>query len=309
MPKAPEWLSGDIQEFYPICQGNIRAIQHAIRDKRGVDIAYMTISDRLTRLGLERPRAKGKAPPIEAPTPDRSTPQPTAPVMDEAVSTGADIVPVIMSDPLSADEAQILAHYEEVIARGIKTFVEVGRALMTIRDRKLYRANYATFEAYCRERWDLSRPYAYQLIDAAVVVENLSGITDIVPVNEAQAQPLTRLPPEEQMEVWAEVVKTAAASGVTAKHVKTTISRVKGQTTGATQAKPAAPAPAPRRPPRLVVQEGLVWGLREVSDHDAWDVLSSLWGGLDALAPKYQSLRGMLDRVQRQFPKGYGPIR
>lgn len=251
---------------------------------------------------VSSPRASAEEQPGQIGLDDADTPA-------DAVFGIPDISPVIMSDPLSADEAQILAHYEEVIARGIKTFVEVGRALMTIRDRKLYRANYATFEAYCRERWDLSRPYAYQLIDAAVVVENLSGITDIVPVNEAQAQPLTRLPPEEQMEVWAEVVKTAPASGVTAKHVKTTISRVKGQTTGATQAKPAATAPAPRRPPRLVVQEGLVWGLREVSDHDAWDVLSSLWGGLDALAPKYQSLRGMLDRVQRQFPKGYRPIR
>ena len=32
MPKkAPEWLDDDIQEFYPTCQGNIRAIQRAIQ--------------------------------------------------------------------------------------------------------------------------------------------------------------------------------------------------------------------------------------------------------------------------------------
>ena len=56
MPKkAPEWLNADIQEFYPICQGNIRAIQRAIQEKRGVEIAYMTISDRMDQLGLERP--------------------------------------------------------------------------------------------------------------------------------------------------------------------------------------------------------------------------------------------------------------
>ena len=149
-------------------------------------------------------------------------------VPTEPVSGIPDMVPGGISAPLSSDEAEILEHYE-VIER--ETFVEVGRALMTIRDRKLYRANYATFEAYCRERWDLSRPYAYQLIDASVVVENLSGITDIVPENVAQVRPLVSLPPEEQMEVWAEVVKTAPPSGVTAQHVKATVRRAKGQTT------------------------------------------------------------------------------
>jgi hypothetical protein len=43
MAKSPEWLSADIQEFYDMCQGNIQAIQEAIREKRGTKIAYMTI--------------------------------------------------------------------------------------------------------------------------------------------------------------------------------------------------------------------------------------------------------------------------
>lgn len=45
--KPPEWLSADIQACYAICQGNIRAIQGAIREKRGIEIAYMTISNRM----------------------------------------------------------------------------------------------------------------------------------------------------------------------------------------------------------------------------------------------------------------------
>jgi hypothetical protein len=315
----PDWAQLDPQ----LRQFAAEGVNPTAMAKR-LTLARQTVVDRLRKLGLKasRPSPPTTVPPQEAPIRIEFPPRPEgvaeerpgqvglgdADTPADAVSGIADMAPVIMGDALSSDETQILAHYEEVIERGIKTFVEVGRALMAIRDRQLYRATSATFEAYCRERWDLSRPYAYQLIDAAVVVENLSGITDIVPVNEAQAQPLTRLPPEEQMEVWVEVVKTAPTSGVTAKHVKTTISRVKGQTTGATQAKPAATAPAPRRPPRLVVQEGLVWGLREVADGDAWDILGTLWDDLHALAPKYESLRGMLDRVKRQFPDGYGPV-
>jgi hypothetical protein len=251
MPKAPEWLSGDIQEFYPICQGNIRAIQHAIRDKRGVDIAYMTISDRLTRLGLERPRAKGKAPPIEAPTPptpDRSTPQPTAPVtdpvMEEALSAIADILPAIEgpTDALSPEETDALERCERIIAEGIQTFVEVGRALLLIPDQQLYRRTYATFEAYCRERWDLSRTYAYQLIGASEVVDEVAAVSDVVPTNEAQARPLASLPPEQRVEVWQEAVDTAPEGKITAKHVQATVKRLR-DTTAASRRQQEKPPP------------------------------------------------------------------
>lgn len=37
----------------------------------------------------------------------------------------------------------------------VQTFYEVREALREIRDRKLYRGTHATFEAYCRERWNL----------------------------------------------------------------------------------------------------------------------------------------------------------
>jgi hypothetical protein len=301
MPKAPEWLSGDIQEFYPICQGNIRAIQHAIRDKRGVDIAYMTISDRLKRLGLERPRAKGKAPPTDAPThptPDRSAPTPPDPVpdpvMDEALSAIADILPAIAgpTDALSPAETDALARCERIIAEGIQTFVEVGRALLVIRDGQLYRQTHATFEAYCRERWDLSRTYAYQLIGASEVVDEVAAVSDVVPANEAQARPLASLPPEQRLEVWQAAVDTAPEGKITATHVKRTVARVKAKD----QVIPPTPkAPETRRPARQEVQEGLVWGLREVRDEHAWGLLRLLWDQLNALAPMYQSLRACFE--------------
>jgi hypothetical protein len=149
---------------------------------------------------------------------------------DDHVSAVADISPVSeLSEPLSPAEVQTLEHYEEIIALGIKTFVLVGHALLTIRDRRLYRGAYSTFEDYCRQRWDLSRPYAYQLMEASAVVENVSAIADIVPVNEAQARPLTTLPAEQQREVWREAVETAPPSGITAKHVQVTVKRAKGR--------------------------------------------------------------------------------
>jgi hypothetical protein len=46
-----------------------------------------------------------------------------------------------------------LEECESVIRSGLKTFVEVGHALLEIRGRRLYRqAGFRTFEKYCRER-------------------------------------------------------------------------------------------------------------------------------------------------------------
>jgi hypothetical protein len=194
------------------------------------------------------------------------------------VSAVADI-PAVSGElvkPLSVAEVQTLAHYEQIIAQGIKTFVEVGRALTAIRDQHLYRESYGTFEDYLRERWDLSRPYAYQLMEASAVVENVSATADIVPVNEAQARPLATLPPEQQAEVWQEAVRTAPPSGITAKHVQTTVKKVRERSSGSKVSQPKTPVPSPRQPPRMVVQNGLFAVLSMVKDVEAWAVLKAL---------------------------------
>lgn len=71
--------------------------------------------------------------------------------------------------PLSEDEKAELARLESVIERGLATFVEVGFALVKIRDSRLYCQTHSTFESYCRERWGFSRQRGYQLIAAAEV--------------------------------------------------------------------------------------------------------------------------------------------
>lgn len=106
-----------------------------------------------------------------------------------------------MSALLTVDEATALAEHEQVIERGIQTFTEVGNALLKIRDGRLYRADFGTFEDYCRERWSFSARRAGQLIEAA-------AIGTIVPVeNEGQARELARVPEPERADVWRETVE------------------------------------------------------------------------------------------------------
>ena len=133
-------------------------------------------------------------------------------------------MPSLFSDPdfSDLDALDSLPHYEAVIERGLKTFCEVGEALMAIRDGRLYRESHSTFEAYCTSRWGMSRPYAYNLMDAAGVVINLrmSAIADILPVTESQARPLAALLPTEQVKAWQAVIDAAGENKITAGQVQ-----------------------------------------------------------------------------------------
>lgn len=139
---------------------------------------------------------------------------------------------------LSITEAAELAQHEATIERGLKTFVDVGQALLSIRDDRLYRAQYGTFEDYCRERWGWERRHAYRLMDAAQAVENVSNWTQIQPATESQARPLTQLKePEQQINAWQRAVETAPNGKITAAHVQTVVNEI----TGKTQPEPVAP--------------------------------------------------------------------
>jgi hypothetical protein len=121
---------------------------------------------------------------------------------------------------LNVEESHELERCEVVIKQGLQTFIEVGQALMTIKEKRLYRISFKTFEDYCIERWAISKPRAYQLIDAANVIIGLSTMVDVLPESERQVRPLTSLEPEIQKEVWKEVLETHGEN-ITAAKVQT----------------------------------------------------------------------------------------
>ena len=127
-----------------------------------------------------------------------------------------------MSADLTVSEAERLDACEQVIERGLATFVDVGTALLEVRDSRLYRVAYPTFEAYCAERWNMVASRARQLISAANTVGNLLAVTNgnSLPANERTARELSGLAPDEQRAVWAEAVATAPGGKVTAAHVR-----------------------------------------------------------------------------------------
>lgn len=119
-----------------------------------------------------------------------------------------------MTDDLQPTDSEQLAECERIIDDGFATFLRVGIALAKVRDAKLYRSDYATFEDYCDKRWHLSRTRAYELMSAAQISEAVSEISDIPIATESHAKQLRGLDPTQA----AEVVEKAAETGsVTAK--------------------------------------------------------------------------------------------
>lgn len=131
-----------------------------------------------------------------------------------------------------------------IISARMETFVEVGRALVRIRDNKYYRDTHKTFDSFCKAEWDMGKDYANKIIRAAKVSEVItdSGVsgkdgteTDTTvsktPISENQSRPLTQLLDKGEsvvVECWAEIISTAPVNedgtpDVTTKHVTATV--------------------------------------------------------------------------------------
>jgi N6-adenosine-specific RNA methylase IME4 len=96
---------------------------------------------------------------------------------------------------LSLVERERLAKLERIIGEGLDQFLVVARALIEIRDSRLYRETHSTWESFVGERFGLARGTAYGLMAAARVAEN-------VPTSEqlslSQLRELAPLPAETQ---------------------------------------------------------------------------------------------------------------
>jgi hypothetical protein len=105
----------------------------------------------------------------------------------------------IMEKELTLTERNDLQYLEQIVEKGLSSFIEVGEALWKIREEKLYRAEFKTFENYCKVRWGISRIHAHRLIDGVEVVKLLPIGNKIT--TESQARELAKVPTEKREEV------------------------------------------------------------------------------------------------------------
>jgi len=112
---------------------------------------------------------------------------------------------------LSDREHADLATCEAALDNLRVAFWAAGKALHVIRDARLYRDTHATFEDYVEQRWDMSRPQAYRLIDAWPLAESLSPMGD--KLNERQIRELLPLASRHGQDAAVTVYRTVAETG------------------------------------------------------------------------------------------------
>lgn len=159
--------------------------------------------------------------------PSRKQPKPTK---DNPPLVTIDVAAVEVPE-LTEEEQRDRLHLERKVERA---FYEAGKALMELRDRRLYRNTHRTFEEYCRDRFGYSRRQPYLLMDAAVVFENLVEKCDpldhILPTNERQVRPLVKLEPQQQQEVWQQAVEQVGGKVPSGRVVKDIVDRIRERT-------------------------------------------------------------------------------
>lgn len=192
---------------------------------------------------------------------------------------------------LNHAEQVALDECERVIGEGIKTFVAVGSSLSFVRDNRLYRADYATFGAYCRKRWNLTPQHANRLALAAGVVTSMEPMGSVPPPSsERQARELAKVPEPERAGVWAETVERTEGKP-TAKAIRA-VREKRTQTPGPSDAAVTPPVD-PGTAPAPAVESPVLADPQE-PDRSA-EKFAALDGQLDA------EMEGTATRFRRNF--------
>jgi len=131
-----------------------------------------------------------------------------------------------LARPLSDAERARKKELDAIISRGLKTFIEVGNALLEYRESRLYRESYPTFEAWVQAKHGITRQHAGRLIAAATVANNIAGEMEpigYIPESESVLRPVAKLSPESQRIVMLVATQTAPDHKPTAAWVKSTV--------------------------------------------------------------------------------------
>jgi hypothetical protein len=152
-----------------------------------------------------------------------------------------------------------LEQCERVIRGALDQALKVAAALADVRDGKLYRRDYGTFEEYCQQRWHMTARYARNLMEYPHLLQDIkppavewNGLDErpaadteekprvtsaeaVPPPAERQVRPLKRLPKEERREAWQEAVRSAPNGKVRGEDVERVVSKRLGKETKPTQ--------------------------------------------------------------------------
>lgn len=165
---------------------------------------------------------------------------------------------------LTTSEANRLEQLTKTVRDNLEGAFAVGLALAEIKGAKLYRAEFDSFEDFCRERFSLARAHAYRLIESAEI--KMSPVGDKIQ-NERQARAISAVPESEREAVMQRVVESGP---VTAKAI-------------AAAAKETPPAVELDKEGRGIPPSILpLWQRADAAGKEAADMVSKIRGALKA---------------------------
>lgn len=138
-----------------------------------------------------------------------------------------------MNELTKSERAELLKVREADIEQGCEAYLKMGRALMDIKESRLYRDNHKTFEEYLQVCWNTSPAYASRVIQATKIADRVNAALGYDPKrlpigNKAEVPPMTKesqgramngVPEEAQPEIWLDAVESNGGKEPTAKQV------------------------------------------------------------------------------------------
>jgi hypothetical protein len=161
---------------------------------------------------IPAPRASANVPEPSTVTPD--TPANSSSAGPDTVVVNCEVVGDDGSDAMVTDmDRNEFEQHDRVVRRELQSFLAVGRALLAIRERELWRAGgHASWADYCLTVGGMTKSHANRLIGAAETVQAIEQVTPIgatllpavIPSTEWQLRPLAPLKlPERKAKAWS----------------------------------------------------------------------------------------------------------
>lgn len=150
-------------------------------------------------------------------------------------------------DQYTPAEEKAFVEQERIIDNGLQSFTEVAGALTYIREHRLYRSEYASFQQYCEKRWGFTRRWADELIAAAGIVSEIStshhsdpkSIEDIKDASAKTVILLKKVKPQNRAKVIARAAQKSNGRPITPTVMKEAVASFKHK-----------PVPRQEPPPR-----------------------------------------------------------
>ncbi|MCX5658352.1 MAG: hypothetical protein NTW19_01355, partial [Planctomycetota bacterium] len=154
------------------------------------------------------------------------------------------------AEGLTKVEQDRLTELENVIRDFHRRSLQEAKALLEIRQNRLYRASHISFKQYCVDRLGISRQHAHRHCGWAEVVEDLTPMGVTLPATEREARPLHRLTPKNRVKAWKTFIADRHAQSIeqVAEVVQPSLRSV-ARASVMTEAKASPPRSTPRPMP------------------------------------------------------------